>query len=98
MSKLFIKITWLALLANRLTYAGALDSNPASSSSSSQPVPWLDTFTVLVLSFGIAATVGYFVDAYFKTKEAIRPDVDAYIDDLVTGNNGLHLNRTGRRD
>lgn len=94
MSKLSIKLTWLALLAHKLSHAAPNDHSPAAAPQ----IPWLDTFTVLVLSFGIAATVGYFVDAYFKTKEAIRPDVDAYMDDLVSGSNGLHLNRTGRRD
>lgn len=84
------KLFWVAVLAANLVHTavaaeGAAVDPPAAA-------PWLATFTVLVLSFGLAATAGYLLDAAWKSREKTTPGVDVYIDQLVAGN-GTRLTR-----
>lgn len=84
---------WMAAAATNLAHAAAAAEAPLTSG------PWVETIAVLVLTFGVAATAGFLLDAARKTREKIEPGVDAYIDHLVAGN-GTRLTRlpeTGRR-
>jgi hypothetical protein len=56
--------------------------------------PITASFIVLMLSFLVALLAGLIVDASFKKglPDKVKPDVDAYIDQMIAGN-GTHLER-----
>jgi hypothetical protein len=85
----FIRLTLFAVFTQSVLFG-------AESPDDILVAPWTKTLLVLVFTFGVAAVIGFLIDAQHKArKKDSQPGVDAYIDQIIMGN-GTRLPRADR--